>query len=549
MPANEIIIVIKARNETTGVFEALKRDAALAGDGAGEAITERITEKIKVIKDDPTLRNAGTPIGDTIGETISRRIKEKVKVSIDESVDHDTTARLRNILEGKNSTEHEKIKVDVDVDEQSFGAKLRSFFDRFKAKIGIDEGGFLSGFKSTSDKAGDELTESLRTGVTSVFSGDIVSTAIKTALIGALGVGAFSFVGPALGSAIGLAFGGGAIGAGVIAALKDPGIQTAITGLKGKISSAFTGFGDLFRGPVFLFLSRIPEAFKPLQPMISQIAHDLAPVATALSDGVIGFLQNVLPSIGRAVDKSGPLIQTLADNLPGIGDAIGRLIDNISSHPKETAEFFNGLLDGIQLLLKFLGVLVTISFGAYKTITQLLTGIVVWGVKAANLLLDAFIGAFGWIPGLGGKLNAAKAKMNDFANNVVKELNKVPDSKTFTLYIRTVGANVGATLGNIGRILGRSAGGIMGSASGATPSGLTWVGEHGPELLSAPAGSRVHSNPDSMRMADGMAGGSMIQVNLHLDGQQIAGALVDPQRHIVRTRFGGSVQAAYGRGA
>ena len=48
----------------------------------------------------------------------------------------------------------------------------------------------------------------------------------------------------------------------------------------------------------------------------------------------------------------------------------------------------------------------------------------------------------------------------------------------------------------------KAAGGIVGAAaSGGIRSGLTWVGEHEPELLQLPSGSRVWSGPDSRRKA------------------------------------------------
>ncbi|WP_432019919.1 phage tail tape measure protein [Streptomyces sp. 1222.5] len=47
----------------------------------------------------------------------------------------------------------------------------------------------------------------------------------------------------------------------------------------------------------------------------------------------------------------------------------------------------------------------------------------------------------------------------------------------------------------------KAAGGVVGfAAAGGVRSNLTWVGEHGPELLDLAAGSRVYSNPDSRRM-------------------------------------------------
>ncbi|MFD5814420.1 phage tail tape measure protein [Streptomyces sp. NPDC127038] len=49
-------------------------------------------------------------------------------------------------------------------------------------------------------------------------------------------------------------------------------------------------------------------------------------------------------------------------------------------------------------------------------------------------------------------------------------------------------------------IKGKASGGIVGAAAtGGIRSGLTWVGEQGPELAELPVGSRVLSNPDSMR--------------------------------------------------
>ena len=49
-------------------------------------------------------------------------------------------------------------------------------------------------------------------------------------------------------------------------------------------------------------------------------------------------------------------------------------------------------------------------------------------------------------------------------------------------------------------------------AAGGPASGMTWVGERGPELVSLPSGSYVHNNRDSMAMAGG--GGMMVVVNV-----------------------------------
>lgn len=99
---------------------------------------------------------------------------------------------------------------------------------------------------------------------------------------------------------------------------------------------------------------------------------------------------------------------------------------------------------------------------------------------------------------------------------------------------------------------GLAHGGIKGAASGMIGSDLTWVGEQGPELVTLPVGSTVHSAPDSQRMAGawgggGDGGGQPIVVVIELDGQQVAKAVVEPLRGAVRQLGAGSVQRYLGQ--
>jgi hypothetical protein len=92
-------------------------------------------------------------------------------------------------------------------------------------------------------------------------------------------------------------------------------------------------------------------------------------------------------------------------------------------------------------------------------------------------------------------------------------------------------------------------GGVIGAAGGGPRSRMTLVGEQGPELVDLAPGSRVRSNPDSKRIAAGMAGGGgggPITIQLMLEGRQVAEAIFDPLRHEIRTR-GGNVQATLGQ--
>ncbi|MGW2720858.1 phage tail tape measure protein [Streptomyces sp. NPDC001492] len=90
----------------------------------------------------------------------------------------------------------------------------------------------------------------------------------------------------------------------------------------------------------------------------------------------------------------------------------------------------------------------------------------------------------------------------------------------------------------------KAAGGIVGAAaSGGVRGGLTWVGEHEPELLDLPVGSRVWSGSDSRRMAGAAhgGGGGPIVIQLRIGEREFGELWVDAGRKQVRAR--GSIEA------
>lgn len=83
-------------------------------------------------------------------------------------------------------------------------------------------------------------------------------------------------------------------------------------------------------------------------------------------------------------------------------------------------------------------------------------------------------------------------------------------------------------------------------AHGGIGSGLSLVGENGPELVDT-TGGRVHSAADTARMLGAGGGVSMTVVQLVVDGKVLAQTVVEPLRHSIRTLGSGSVQQYLGR--
>ena len=87
------------------------------------------------------------------------------------------------------------------------------------------------------------------------------------------------------------------------------------------------------------------------------------------------------------------------------------------------------------------------------------------------------------------------------------------------------------TIGNIGA-----------RASGGPATGLTWVGEEGPELVDLPSGSYVNSNARSMQMARSgggrAAGGGRGDIHVHIDqGAYIDGPSIDRLTNLIAQRL------------
>ncbi|CAL9352128.1 hypothetical protein SUDANB1_00481 [Streptomyces sp. enrichment culture] len=116
----------------------------------------------------------------------------------------------------------------------------------------------------------------------------------------------------------------------------------------------------------------------------------------------------------------------------------------------------------------------------------------------------------------------------------------------------------------------KAAGGIIGAASGGARGSWTMVGEHEPELVRLPFGSRVYSGPDTRRMQQGAwasmlntprSGGAryaptpaagaqpiVVHQTITLDSRVVAQQIFDPLRKEIANR-GGSVQKSLGQGA
>ena len=205
-------------------------------------------------------------------------------------------------------------------------------------------------------------------------------------------------------------------------------------------------------------------------------------------------------------------------------------------------------------------------------------GVTGGGLETAQALLGASAGQLKTLNDLQGQLTKSATSAGAVTADAVygAEIKKQTDAvnrlqKSQDRLEKTMASLASALNKAIIRATGKASGGIVGmAASGGIRSNRTWVGEHGPELLDLPAGSRVWSNPDSRRMvqapwasmlntprrgpapaqapAPGDArSGRPIVVQIEIGGRKFGEVIIDPLREAIHHR-GGNVQATLGKG-
>lgn len=569
------MIVIKARSEAAKTFDELKVDAGKAGEEAGlaykegfkegaghleeeidskevgektgddigEQIKEHVSDKIAEVEDDPKIGESGRGIGDKLGTSMSDEVNTKLKEGIGKDLDDELQKKF-NLFSSGGKSDESAPKIDYsDIDE------LQGRFDRFangtfeKIKVDVDD----ESVKKVENKlkaVGGEVSQDWTGAFSSVFGGGNLKTGAIIAAVAA----AAPLAGGLVSTAVGVALAGGPIGAGLIKAFNGAEVQKAFDVFKNNSNKIFTEFSDNFAPVEAKFFTSFSGMLTKLKPEISSLGKELGPAATQLSNGLLGGLKILIPDILSASKAAIPVLDQFSSDLPMILDAVGRFFKIIAGNSANTAAFWDDFAGGISLAIVDLAHLINGLTDLYFKLKNVALYMTEFFAAAFAKIIDDAAAAFGWIPGIGPKLKKAAAEANANLQSIARNIDAI-HSREIEIRIKTVFTGVGSTAVGIAALLHKATGGIIGgSASGASPSGLTWVGENGPELISAPAGSRVYSNGDSNRMAGSGGSGSPIQVNFMLDGQMMASAMVDHQRRIVRSLYGGNVQAAYGKG-
>lgn len=334
-------------------------------------------------------------------------------------------------------------------------------------------------------------------------------------------------------------------------------------------------------------------------------------IAKSTHGGQEKFLLKALDSAGKkllgyekSLTKVTASLDKAKDKLDGLKSAAAQLSDSVKQGvlgsanitrgasgdaPVTTASVMGGLTRSRDQAKAFASALKHLEKkGLSKDLIRQLgeAGIEGGGLETAGALLGASKSEISSINKLQGQIGSSASAAGQTTADavykdaiarqsiIVKQLTGQQTKLTTAMDNLTKGLEklVQAALGKKAKA-GKAAGGIVGgAASGGMRGGLTWVGEHEPELLDLPVGSRVWSGPDSRRKAAqapwasmlnvprrpgaggaASAGGGSVQPiivhqTIELDGRVVARQIFDPLRGEIAHR-GGNVQKTLGQGS
>lgn len=246
------------------------------------------------------------------------------------------------------------------------------------------------------------------------------------------------------------------------------GVFGALTPVFQALVGPLTAFAQQLVGALLPVLPQLTDALVQLVPSLAALATALIPLAPLLvqlvSQGIV-ILAELLPPLipfiqlfasaltaVMSIPGGSAVLAAIALAVGGIAVAINAIIGPLTAIlkllPLLGIEFDVALLPviatvgGVVLAVAALGIAFAIAWNKSKTFQAIVVAaingikdvIIDWVQINAKLILGFFdliisgaAHAFGWIPGLGGKLKSANDKFDEFSNGVNDALNAIKD--------------------------------------------------------------------------------------------------------------------------
>jgi hypothetical protein len=272
-----------------------------------------------------------------------------------------------------------------------------------------------------------------------------------------------------------------------------------------------------------------------LEDLQAKVGDKLVPVMVKWNEIKLKLIdtmsQKLLPTLDRVWAKIKEVWQVVG---PVLGSALERLKKTWEDNREELEKFGKFCEEvlipilGGALLATLLAIIETVRlmivFAAavgesWDNAKQKFATVGLFMVNTFGDILEAAVLAFGWIPGLGPKLEAASTAFAKFRDSVNASLSQIEDQQigiainltnSALPVMQAIGMAGGSNVvsSGLGRAKRRAAGGISG--------GLTLVHDRGAELLDLPQGTMIYPSANANQIAGGAGnatgGGAYVEI-------------------------------------
>lgn len=244
--------------------------------------------------------------------------------------------------------------------------------------------------KGPGEKAGEELRKGFQFAFGSigeVFKAMPAEMKIAGAGAGAaLGAAMLPAIGAAISGGVLAAFGAGAVAVGLKQAANDPIVQDAAGALGDSISAHMKVLSTPFNQEALVALDKASAGWQRNAVHVQRAFEAGARYVQPLVDGAMGFVDEVMPAVARAVERAKPVIDVLALGLPKLGAAVASAFDQMTAHGDESAAAIQALLDFVSMTVIAVGALVGHLTEAFHVTLKTGEMLSKWGAALVDLL-------------------------------------------------------------------------------------------------------------------------------------------------------------------
>lgn len=199
--------------------------------------------------------------------------------------------------------------------------------------------------------------------------GPFVQTAIATAIIGAVALFA-PVIGGAIATAVTFGLGIGVLGLGAMILKERPKIQKAWETLTTTSSGVFKRSALSLEKPFLEAISHISREFLKWEPMLAGIFGASSPLVMPLTEGITGFITNLLPGILDGIANAAPAFESFKTGFPLVGAALGEFFRIITENKEDIKLFTDDSMNAIARTILAIAYLIQFLLSAYGWIRR-----------------------------------------------------------------------------------------------------------------------------------------------------------------------------------